>query len=157
MNVFLCRQSLMRLITCNFNLQTVTFTFPIETYAILEKQLGQEAALNLARSVEQVANTFAEEAQSIAQQKKIEIRDEMSKELASRADVALVRTELQGLDNKLQGKIDTLEARFLGEIKAVEARLDRKLTIYMIVILCAIFITNQDTVSFLLRVLGVVK
>lgn len=102
----------------------MTFTFPIETYAI---------------------------------QKKIEIRDEMSKELASKADVALVRTELQALENKLQGKIDTLEARFLGEIKAVETRLDRKLTIYMVVILCAIFLTNQDTISFLLKVLGVVK
>lgn len=128
----------------------MTFTFPIETYAILEKQLGQEAALNLARSVEQVANAMQKEAQEIAQQKKIEIRDEMSKELASKADVALVRTELQG-------KIDTLEARFLGEIKAVETRLDRKLTIYMVVILCAIFLTNQDTISFLLKVLGVVK
>lgn len=135
----------------------MTFTFPIETYAILEKQLGQEAALNLARSVEQVANAMQKEAQEIAQQKKIEIRDEMSKELASKADVALVRTELQALENKLQGKIDTLEARFLGEIKAVETRLDRKLTIYMVVILCAIFLTNQDTISFLLKVLGVVK
>ena len=77
----------------------------------------------------------------------------MSKELASKADIALVRIELQALENKLQGKIDTLEARLSGDIKAVEARLDRKLTIYMIVILSAIFITNQDTVSFLLRVL----
>lgn len=135
----------------------MTFTFPIEIYAILEKQLGQEAALNLARSVEQVANAMQKEAQEIAQQKKIEIRDEMSKELASKADVALVRTELQALENKLQGKIDTLEARFLGEIKAVETRLDRKLTIYMVVILCAIFLTNQDTISFLLKVLGVAK
>ncbi len=131
----------------------MTFTFPIESYALLEKQIGQEAALNLARTIEQAANAFAQEAHNVAQQKKIEIRDEMSKELASKADVALVKAEL----GTVRAEITALEHKLSGRIDAVEARLDRKLTIYMIVILCAIFITNQDTISFLLRLLGVLK
>lgn len=49
----------------------MAFTFPIETYAILEKQLGQEAALNLARTVEQAAAAVQQEANQLAQQKRL--------------------------------------------------------------------------------------
>jgi hypothetical protein len=135
----------------------MAYSFPVDIYTTLEKQLGQEAALNLARSVEQIAQHFEEDAQKLAQQKKIEIRDEMSKELASKADIALVKAEIAAVRNELLGEIKALRAELLGEIKAVEARLDRKITIYMVILLCAIFLTNQDTRLFLLKVLGVVK
>jgi hypothetical protein len=101
--------------------RNTAFTFPIETYAILEKQLGQEAALNLARTVEQAAIVMQKEANDLAQQKKIELRDEMNKELASKADLALVRQEL------------------IGKIDAVEARLERKMTVYLVITILLFF------------------
>ncbi|MCU0425191.1 MAG: hypothetical protein MUF71_06135 [Candidatus Kapabacteria bacterium] len=128
----------------------MAFSISIETYTILEKQLGQEAARSLAVNLEKGMNELSAEVASLSQQKKIELRDEMSKELASKADLAAVRSELLG-------EIKAVRAELLGEMKALEARLDRKLTIYMVVILCAIFLTNQEAIAFLLRVLGVVK
>lgn len=124
----------------------MAFTFPIETYAILEQQLGQEAALNLARTVEQATAAVQQEANQIAQQKKIEIRDEMSRDLASKADISLVRAEITALENKLSDKIEL-----------TEARLERKMTVYMIILLAAIFLTNPDAVSFWLKIFGVMK
>ncbi len=131
----------------------MAFTFPIETYAILEKQLGQEAALNLARTVEQAATAMQQEANQLAQQKKIEVRDEMSKELASKADIVLVKSEIAAVRSELLGEIKTLRQ----ELIAVELRLERKLTVYMVLLLAAIFLTNPDAVSFWLKIFGVMK
>jgi hypothetical protein len=90
------------------------------------------------------------EANALVLQKKLEVREDLLKELASKADIALARAELKG-------KISTLEQKLLGEIKAVEARLDRKFTIAMVIMIVWVYITNQSTIAFILKVFGVLK
>ncbi|TAE26440.1 MAG: hypothetical protein EAZ92_10920 [Candidatus Kapaibacterium sp.] len=81
----------------------------------------------------------------------------MSKELASKADVAVVKADLASVRNELLGEIKSVRNELLGEIRLVEARLERKLTMYMILIMGAIFFTNPDAVSFWLKLFGVMK
>jgi hypothetical protein len=46
--------------------------------------------------------------EAIALQKKLEIKDELSKELASKADIALVRQEMQAIETRLNLKLNFL-------------------------------------------------
>ena len=128
----------------------MAYSFPIEIYTQIEASVGKETALLLAVSVEQGIVEIQREANALAQQKKLEVRDDLLKELASKADVALARAELEG-------KINTLEQKLLGELKAVEARLDRKFTILMVIMIVSVYITNQSTIAFILKVFGVLK
>ncbi|MFY8000753.1 MAG: hypothetical protein ACOVSW_19325 [Candidatus Kapaibacteriota bacterium] len=90
--------------------------------------------------------TINQQAHTLAIQKKIEVRDELSKELASKTDVVLAKTELMG-------KIKTLEAR-------METRFEKQQRMFVVMFLSLLFTTvlvNKETLVFLLRILGIVK
>ncbi len=142
----------------------MAYTFPVEVYSRIEEVVGKETALTPAKSVEAASNGIQEEAIRLAQQKKLEVREELLKELASKADLAALR-------NEMLGEIKALQNEMLGEFKAVyteikasEARtdaklerLDRKFSILMILILVSVYITNQNTIVFILKLFGLMK
>lgn len=146
----------------------MAYSFPIEIYTQIEASIGKETARLIAVSVEQGVAEMQREASSLAQQKKLEVREELLKELASKADIALLRADMTAMRNELlgeintrsertDGKINALREEFRGEIKAVEARLDRKFTILMVIMIVSVYITNQSTIAFILKVFGVLK
>ena len=101
---------------------------PVEIYEILEDKLGREQAHELVKDMEYAAG-------DIARQKKAEIRDDLTKELASKADLMVVKSELQ------------------GEIKAL--RWEFKL--YFAITIALILITNPQAVDLIARIIGIVK
>ena len=96
---------------------TVTF----EVYKILEKKLGEADATEIVKAIDAAAA-------DIAVQKKLEVRDELVKELASKADLA-----------------------------ATEARLDGKMKLYFVITIAIILLTNSKAIDMVAKLLGLIK
>ena len=103
-------------------------SLPVELYEILEDRLGREQAHDIVKALESAADR-------ISLQKKLELRDELSKELASKSDLLAVKAELQ------------------GDIKSL--RWEFKL--YFVITLAVIVLTNSRALDLVARLLGVVK
>jgi hypothetical protein len=128
-----------------------------ETYKRLEKRLGEEETKEFVEAVDaalQVANKKNEEALArieskadfLISQKKFELKDELTKELATKADLI----ELKGL---IKADVERLE----GMIKNMKVELDRKFTIMFLILLFAIIFLNQNALKFIAELLGLVK
>ena len=96
---------------------TVTF----EVYKILEKKLGEAEATEIVKAIDAAAA-------DIAIQKKLEVRDELVKELASKSDLA-----------------------------ATEARLDGKMKLYFVITIAVILLTNSKAMDLIGKLFGLVK
>jgi hypothetical protein len=81
-------------------------------------------------------------AEELAIQKKLELRDELTKELANKADLLALRAEMQATEAKIEKEI---------------LRLDRKFTILFIILFFTMILVNQNSLEFLLKVLGVIR
>jgi hypothetical protein len=103
---------------------TVTF----EVYKILEKKLGEADATEIVRAIDAAAT-------DIAVQKKLEVRDELVKELASKSDLAATEA-------RLEQKID---------------RLDNKMKLYFVITIAIILLTNSKAMDIIGKLLGLVK
>jgi hypothetical protein len=66
--------------------------------------------------------------EQIALQKKLELKDELARELASKADLSII-----------------------------ESKLDKKITVWSVVIIAVVIVTNANSVQLLAQVLGLIK
>jgi DNA-binding GntR family transcriptional regulator len=92
-------------------------------------------------------------AEELAIQKKLELRDELTKELASKADIQVLKAEIQAVRTEMQA----MEARLEAKIEREILRLDRKFTILFIILFFTLILVNQNALEFLLKVLGVIR
>ncbi|MDZ7362445.1 MAG: hypothetical protein ONB46_17235 [candidate division KSB1 bacterium] len=75
-------------------------------------------------------------------QKKFELKDELTKELATKADVV-----------KLEGEIQTVRQ----EIQTAKVELDRKFTIMFLILLLTTIFLNQNALEFIAKLSGIIK
>ena len=117
-----------------------------ETYRRLEKRLGEEETKDLIKALDETLQIsfqktdeaierIENKADSLINQKKFELKDELTKELATKADIV-----------KLEGMI-----------KNVELKLDRKFTIMFLILLFTTIFVNQNALKFLAELLGLIK
>jgi ABC-type Fe3+/spermidine/putrescine transport system ATPase subunit len=92
-------------------------------------------------------------AEELALQKKLKHKDELIKELASKADLLALRAEIQAMEQRLEAKIEKVRSELREEI----LRLDRKFTILFIILFFTLILVNQNSLEFLLKILGVIK
>jgi len=118
----------------------------LELLQLLEDKLGKEEARKVAQAIEIGLEVMEKRAEELAIQKKLELRDELAKELASKADIQVLKTEIQAVRAELSAKIE-------NEI----LRLDRKFTIMFIILFFTLILVNQNTLGFLLKILGLIK
>jgi ABC-type Fe3+/spermidine/putrescine transport system ATPase subunit len=118
----------------------------LELLQLLEDKLGKETARKVAQAIEIGLEVMEKRAEELAIQKKLELRDELTKELASKADIQVLKTEIQAIRAELSAKIE-------NEI----LRLDRKFTIMFIILFFTLILVNQNALEFLLKVLGLIK
>jgi hypothetical protein len=132
----------------------------LELLQLLEDKLGKETAGKVAQAIELGLEVMEKRAEELAIQKKLELKDELTKELASKADIQVlkteiqaVRTEMQAMEAKLEAKIEKVRSELREEI----LRLDRKFTILFIILFFTLILVNQNALEFLLKVLGLIK
>jgi hypothetical protein len=118
----------------------------LELLQLLEDKLGKEEARKVAQAIEIGLEVLEKRAEELAIQKKLELKDELTKELASKADIQVLKTEIQAVRAELSAKIE-------NEI----LRLDRKFTIMFIILFFTLILVNQNALEFLLKVLGLIK
>ncbi len=125
----------------------------LELLQLLEDKLGKDEARKVAQAIELGLEVMEKRAEELAIQKKLELRDELTKELASKADIQVLKTEIQAVRAEMQA----MEARLEAKIEKEILKLDRKFTILFIILLFAVILVNQNALEFLLKVLGLIK
>jgi len=118
----------------------------LELLQLLEDKLGKEEARKVAQAIEIGLEILEKRAEELAIQKKLELRDELTKELASKADIQVLKTEIQAIRTELSAKIE-------NEI----LKLDRKFTIMFIILFFTLILFNRNALEFLLKLLGLIK
>jgi multidrug resistance efflux pump len=147
----------------------------LELLQLLEDKLGKETARKVAQAIELGLEVMGKRAEELAVQKKLELRDELTKELASKADIQVLKTEIQAvraetqadlqalraemqaMEERLEAKIDKVRTELSAKIENEILRLDRKFTILFIILLFAVILVNQNALEFLLKVLGLIR
>ena len=132
----------------------------LELLQLLEDKLGKETARKVAQAIELGLEVMEKRAEELAILKKLELRDELTKELASKADIQVlkaeiqtVRAEMQAMEQRLEAKIEKVKLELKEEI----FKLDRKFTILFIILFFTLILFNQNALEFLLKVLGLIK
>jgi len=129
----------------------------LELLQLLEDKLGKDEARRVAKAIELGLEILEKRAEELAIQKKLELRDELTKELASKADLQTLRAEMQAMEERLEAKIDKVRAELSAKIENEILRLDRKFTIMFIILFFTLILVNQNALEFLLKVLGLIK
>jgi hypothetical protein len=139
----------------------------LELLQLLEDKLGKDEARKVVKAIELGLEILEKRAEELAIQKKLELRDELTKELASKADIQVlkteiqaVRAEMQAMEQRLEAKIEKVRLELKEEIFKLEHKLniiDRKFTILFIILFFTLILFNQNALEFLLKVLGLIK
>ena len=87
-------------------------TLSIELYDFLEQRYGKEVAKEVTKTVEAGLETIEKKAEAVALQKKLELKDELTKELATKADIARLEGEIRTVKVELEGKFEKLNQKF---------------------------------------------
>jgi hypothetical protein len=73
----------------------MAYAIPIDVYDLLEDKLGREDARRVASAIEVSLETIKKEADTVALQKKLELKDELTKELATKADLLVLEKKIE--------------------------------------------------------------
>ena len=92
-------------------------------------------------------------AEEVALQKKLEIKDELTKELATKADIARLEGEIQTFKADFEGKISSLKADLEGKISVLRM----EFRVYFVILLAVIILSSPRAVDLIGKILGVVK
>jgi predicted nucleic acid-binding Zn-ribbon protein len=128
-------------------------TLNIELLQLLEDKLGKEEGRKVAEAIEIGLGLIEKKAEAVALQKKLELRDELTKELASKADLLAVEARLEGKIEVVRQEMQTIRQ----EMQTIKTELDRKFTIMFIILFFTVIFLNQNALEFIFRVLGVIR
>jgi hypothetical protein len=117
-----------------------------DVYARLEERFGKAEAREIVKALDGAVQTVDKKADEAVQriehkadalivQKKFELKDELTKELATKAEIV----ELKGL------------------IKTEIVTLDRKFTIMFLILFFTTIFVNQNALKFIAELLGIIK
>ncbi|MBF0567404.1 MAG: hypothetical protein HQK95_00915 [Nitrospirae bacterium] len=92
-------------------------TLPIEMYDMLEKRVGKEEARDFGKLLTASFDAIEKKAETVVIQKKAEIKEELTKELVTKEDLA-----------KLEGRLNEKVAAVKEDLVKLEGRLNEKIT-----------------------------
>jgi hypothetical protein len=96
----------------------------IETLQFFEDRLGKEEGRKVAEVLERAYEEMEKKAESLAIQKKLELKDELTKELATKEDIARLEGMIKSEISRLEGLIKSETAKSEGMIKSETSRLE---------------------------------
>jgi hypothetical protein len=128
----------------------MAYVIDYELLEKLEQKVGKEEAKKIAQTIELIYNELDKKSESLAQQKKLELKDELTKELATKADLEILKTELEA---KIEISHKELEAKIEKEI----LKIDRKFTIMFIILAFLVIFINKDAIELIIKLLPFAK
>lgn len=113
-------------------------TLPYDVLLLLEQKLGKAEAQTVGKAIEASLSFIQTRAEEVAVQKKLELREELSKELSSKGDIELLKKDLALVEQKLESKIDKVEMHLNSRID----KLDIKLNFLIVLMIIALILMN---------------
>ncbi len=156
-------------------------TLTLDIHKIIEDKLGREEGKKLAEALEATYESIDEHIERETLYRKIELRDELLKELASKAELQVLNANLHAVEARLEGKIGGTRQEIHSvrqeiqtvrqeiqtvrqeiqtvrqEMQTMKVELDRKFTTMFIVLLFAIVFLNQNALEFIFKVVGLIR
>jgi predicted transcriptional regulator len=131
----------------------MAYVIDYELLEKLEQKVGKEEAKKIAQTIELIYNELDKKSEVLAQQKKLELKDELTKELATKADIDMVYQKLELLKTELEAKIDKEVLKLQNDIQ----KLDKKFTIMFIILAFLIIFINKDAIELIIKLLPFAK
>jgi len=129
---------------------------PYEVYKVIEEEVGKEKAEKIGKAIEEALNAIEKKALEQKPILKAEIKEELTKELATKADIAEVRAEIEKVRadlsaevEKVRAEVKVLEVKFTAELRLI------KLWLIILTVLVAVF--NRDALGLILEIIRLLK
>jgi hypothetical protein len=158
----------------------------IETLQFFEDRLGKEEGRKVAEVLERAYEEMEKKAESLAIQKKLELKDELTKELATKEDIArlegmmkseisrlegMIKSETSRLEGMIKSETSRLEGMMKSEISRLEGliksetlklenkltQLEKKFTLMIFALFFVVIFLNQNTIEFILKIINLVR
>jgi hypothetical protein len=126
---------------------------PMAIYDKLVEKFGKETAIEIAELIEDTQDYLEEKVVEETKKRKIELRDELRKELATKEDILLVRQEIETVRQELNGKIETVRQ----EIETVRQELKgeiKVLKMWIFFLGALMVVLNQNSLELIAKILG---
>ena len=131
-------------------------TINIELLQLLEDKLGKEEGRKVAEAIEIGLEVIEKKAETVALQKKLELKDELTKELATKADLLVLREEFFGETKLIRQEMQTIRQEMQTikvELEGKIARLDQKFNFMIVLMIIALTLMNPVVAEVIKRVL----
>ncbi|MBF0457536.1 MAG: hypothetical protein HQK99_06535 [Nitrospirae bacterium] len=107
-------------------------TLPVEMYDLLERKIGKEEAREFGKVLTASIDAIEIRAEALIVQKKAEIKEELTNELATKEDLARLEGRLSAkiasVESGLSAKIASVESGLSAKIASVESGLNERIT-----------------------------
>ncbi len=121
----------------------------IDLLDTLNEKLGKEEARKLAEAIEATYEGIDKKTESSTLQRKLELRDELTRELASKADLLAVEAKLEGKIDTIRQEMQTIKIEIEGKI----ARLEQKFNFLIVLNIIALTFMNPVAAEVIKRLL----
>ncbi|WP_299229027.1 hypothetical protein [Sulfurihydrogenibium sp.] len=135
----------------------MAYVIDYELLEKLEQKVGKEEAKKIAQTIEIIYNELDKKSESLVQQKKLELKDELTKELATKADIDMVYQKLELLKTELEAKIEISHKELEAKIEKEILKIDRKFTIMLIILAFLVIFINKDAIELIIKLLPFAK
>ncbi len=118
---------------------------PYEVYKVIEEEVGKERAEKIGKAIEEALNTIEKKALEQKPILKAEIKEELTKELATKADIAETKAEIE----KVRAEVKVLEVRFTAELRLIK--------LWLIILTVLVVVFNRDALGLILEIIRLLK
>ena len=133
---------------------------PVAIYDKLVEKFGKETAVEIAELIEDAQDYLEEKVVEETKKRKIELRDELRKELATKEDILLVRQEIE----TVRQEMETIKQELKGKIEAVRQEIEtvrqelkgeiKVLKMWIFFLGALIVVLNQNSLELIVKILG---
>ena len=125
----------------------------VEIYQLFEDKIGREAAEKVAAAITLGFEMVEKRAEEVALQKKLEIKDELTGTLATKADLQVLRADLQAEIQSVRVEIRAEMQVMKVELESRIGRIDQKLNFLIVLMFLALTLMNPLVAEALKRLL----
>jgi len=134
-----------------------TMNLPLEIYDLLERRVGRDDAMAVAKSIEVSLSHIADRSKEMAAQRKLEAKNELRVELRDELSTKEDLAKLEGQMHQLHAMTKADLAKLEGQIESRFERMDKKFTLMFAVTIFTVVFLNQNALEFLAKIFGLIK
>jgi hypothetical protein len=132
----------------------MAYTIPAKIYEKLEEKLGRETASVIVEALEASIRSALEDSK---ERLKVGISEELKKELATKYDLKLVEKAMDLLREEMLKEIGVLREEMHKEIDLIRKDMKIMEIRLLAILIIVMLLLNQGTITFIAKILGLLK